>query len=109
MSGVERSPGDLERAVIASIDAHGEIPEKYAAVKMLSRLYAANIDEAVATDTEIGTKALYLGPHLLNTLKLLDLAPADAAGGGKSAKAPSFSGAGSVMKILESLKKENGT
>ena len=108
MSDNERPPGKLEQAVIESIKAHGEIPATYNAVVMLGRLYAANIDDAVHADVELATKALYLGPHLLNVLKLLGLSP-ESSGGEKQSKAPTFAGAGSVMKILESLKKENGT
>ncbi len=46
----------------------------------LARLYAHQIDTVVA-EHEVGsqelTKALYLGPHLLNTLRALGGAPAE--------------------------------
>ncbi len=44
----------------------------------LALLYAARIDEAVeSADGQELTKALYLGPHLLATLRALGGAPAE--------------------------------
>lgn len=44
----------------------------------LARLYAARIDEALEMgEGQEVTKALYLGPHLLNTLRALGGAPAE--------------------------------
>jgi hypothetical protein len=44
----------------------------------LALTYATRIDEALATESGPDvTKALYLGPHLLNTLRALGGAPAE--------------------------------
>ena len=46
----------------------------------LALTYAARIDEALATgEGQEVTKALYLGPHLLNTLRALGGTPAERA------------------------------
>lgn len=52
-------------------------PTDQAAVD-LALTYAARIDESLATETGVEvTKALYLGPHLLNTLRALGGTPAE--------------------------------
>lgn len=79
-----RPVGTLEQAVVDAEQAHGNIPEEHGAVVALARAYARNMDEASEIDTETETKALYLGPHLLKVLTLLDLAPATGSGSTKS-------------------------
>lgn len=103
--------GKLERAVGASVKAHGNIPDEYGAVVALASAYARNMDEAHEIDTETETKALYLGPHLLKVLTLLDLAPS--AGSGSSGAATKGSPKGefakaraTVMEMMRSAKRD---
>ena len=78
---IERPVGELEQAFLASLKKLDEpVPEEYGGVVALGRAYAENIDESRSTDTETATKALYLGPHLLGVMKLLGMAPVEAAG-----------------------------
>lgn len=49
-----------------------------AATVALARTYAATIDDVLANGDDLArTKALYLGPHLLNALRALGGAPAE--------------------------------
>lgn len=57
--------------------AHWLAPSDHAAVD-LALTYAAQIDAALEDgDPYLVTKTLYLGPHLLNTLRALGCAPAE--------------------------------
>lgn len=69
-------PGPLERQVdVASKDMAWLTPADQAAVE-LARVYARRIDAATLSgDGQEVTKALYLGPHLLNTLRALGGTP----------------------------------
>lgn len=115
MAENEADSGELERAVVDAVAAHGNIPPKYGAVTALARAYARNIDEAGKVDVEFEMKALYLGPHLLNTLKLLDLAPSgatattsDAPGRGTPTD-PAFTKArATVMDLMSERRKKHG-
>ncbi|WP_313549035.1 hypothetical protein [Corynebacterium sp.] len=103
---IGRHVGELERAVVDSIDALDEkLPAKYGAVVSLARMYAHNIDESVSTDTEQATKALYLGPHLLNILRPLGCFPVE----GESMKQDSTPGGkarANVLKLMEGHAKQ---
>jgi hypothetical protein len=90
----------LAASVRASVKGmHWLAPTDQAAVD-LALAYAARIDEALVDgEGQEVTKALYLGPHLLNTLRALGGAPAErkALGveevvGGKLAKLRAISG-----------------
>lgn len=66
----------LEAAVRACVDAAGDtIEEKDQGGVQLALRYARAIDEAGLEGGQTLTKALYLGPHLLNTLIELGLTP----------------------------------
>lgn len=76
-------PYGLEQSVVDAVEAmHWIKPSDQAAVK-LARTYAARIDKAMddfeadrIESTDLN-KVLYLGPHLLNTLRALGGAPAE--------------------------------
>lgn len=72
----QNSPGSLEASVRKSVESMPWLePSDNAAIE-LAAIYAARIDEAVDTgDNALATKALYLGPHLLNTLRALGGTP----------------------------------
>lgn len=72
--------GSLESSVRKSIEGMPWLgPSDNAAIE-LAAIYAARIDEAVDTgDNALATKALYLGPHLLNTLRELGGTPKERA------------------------------
>lgn len=111
MAENKRAVGDMERAVADSVAAHGEIPGEYGAVVALASAYARNMDEARDLDTEIETKALYLGPHLLKVLTLLDLAPAAGSGGGSapgkgSPKGEFAKARATVLDMMKSAKRD---
>ena len=84
----------LTASVEASVAAMTWLRPSDRAAVDLALTYAARIDEALETGEGVEvTKALYLGPHLLNTLRALGGAPAErkalnveAAIGGKLAK-----------------------
>ena len=71
---------DLTTSVEAAVaEMDWLAPTDQAAVD-LALTYAARIDEALATgEGQEVTKALYLGPHLLNTLRQLGGTPGDRA------------------------------
>lgn len=71
---------DLTSSVEAAVaEMDWLAPTDQAAVD-LALTYAARIDEALATgEGQEVTKALYLGPHLLNTLRQLGGTPGDRA------------------------------
>lgn len=115
MSQDDAAEGQLEAAVIDAVKAHGKIPARYGAVTALARAYAKTIDEARTVDVEIEMKALYLGPHLLNTLKLIDLAPngetaagPDAPGRGTPTGPEFVEGRARVMDLMSERRKRHG-
>lgn len=106
MSERKRRVGELEAAVVESIDAlPKKLPKQYEAAVSLARLYAHNIDESVSTDTEQATKALYLGPHLLNILRPLGCFPAEGASTAEATSPGAKSRAG-VLKLMEAHEKQ---
>jgi hypothetical protein len=90
----------LAASVLASVKGMHWLAATDQAAVDLALAYAARIDEALADgEGQEVTKALYLGPHLLNTLRALGGAPAErkALGveevvGGKLAKLRAISG-----------------
>lgn len=70
--------GNLLISVCEAITAAGDvIRDVDAGAVTLAKTYARAIDEAVDSgDAQTMTKALYLGPHLLNALKELGCTPA---------------------------------
>lgn len=70
----------LSESVDAAVGAMTWLKPSDGAGVALARLYAAQIDTVVEV-SDVGsqelTKALYLGPHLLNTLRALGGAPAE--------------------------------
>lgn len=70
----------LSESLDATIGAMTWLKPSDGAAVALAALYARQIDTVVA-EHEVGsqelTKALYLGPHLLNTLRALGGAPAE--------------------------------
>lgn len=104
----ERPVGELEQAFLDSLESLDEpVPEEYGGVVALGRAYAENIDESRSTDTEAATKALYLGPHLLGVMKLLGMAPAEAAGASTSKKGGSTNP--KVIDIMRRMSRETAT
>lgn len=74
----KRQPGSLEASVRKSVEAMLWLEPSDEAAVDLAVTYAARIDDAVANgEGQDVTKALYLGPHLLNTLRALGGAPAE--------------------------------
>lgn len=68
----------LRESVEASVGAMGWLKPTDQAAVDLALTYATRIDEALQyADGQEVTKALYLGPHLLNTLRALGGAPAE--------------------------------
>ena len=68
----------LQDELNASLDAMTWLKPSDGAAVALARTYAARIDEALEFgEGQEVTKALYLGPHLLNTLRALGGAPAE--------------------------------
>ncbi|MGZ4663603.1 MAG: terminase small subunit [Frankiaceae bacterium] len=68
----------LSASVAASVEAMTWLKPTDRAAVDLALTYAARIDEALAEgEGQEVTKALYLGPHLLNTLRALGGAPAE--------------------------------
>jgi hypothetical protein len=68
----------LSGSVAKAIEAMTWLVPTDMAAADLAMTYAARIDEALATgEGQEITKALYLGPHLLNTLRALGGAPAE--------------------------------
>jgi hypothetical protein len=70
--------GALRASVEASVAEMSWLTPTDQAAVDLALTYADRIDDALATESgsEV-TKALYLGPHLLNTLRALGGAPAE--------------------------------
>lgn len=72
----ESAVADLSASVEAATKAMGWLTPADAAAVDLARSYAETIDLAIeAGDAQAVTKALYLGPHLLNTLSALGGTP----------------------------------
>jgi len=72
------TPTTLTEEVDKAVSAMPWIVDSDKAAVALARSYAQRIDEAVANgEGQEVTKALYLGPHLLNTLRALGGAPAE--------------------------------
>lgn len=68
----------LVAAFDSAVEAMEWLTPTDGAAVALGRLYAERIDDAIATaEGQEVTKALYLGPHLLNTLRALGGAPAE--------------------------------
>lgn len=69
-------PGPLERQVDAASKDMAWLTIADQAAVELARVYARRIDAAtLSEDGQEVTKALYLGPHLLNTLRALGGTP----------------------------------
>lgn len=98
--------GSLVESVRAAIGAMHWLQASDRAAVDLALTYAARIDAALEyEDGQEVTKALYLGPHLLNTLRALGGAPAERkalgveeAVGGKLAQLRSIRGDGDKPK-----------
>lgn len=74
----KRTPksGDLEGSLRATVAAASWLTSTDQTAIDLALTYARRIDAALATgEGQEVTKALYLGPHLLNTLRELGLTP----------------------------------
>lgn len=92
--------GALTKSVKGSVAKMSWLADTDRAAVDLAVTYAERIDEALATgEGQEVTKALYLGPHLLNTLRALGGTPAERkalgaeeAVGGKLAQLRSISG-----------------
>lgn len=70
--------GDLADSVHASVKAMTWLTTSDQAAVDLALTYARRIDDALeSAEGQEVTKALYLGPHLLNTLRALGGAPAE--------------------------------
>ena len=67
----------LANSVAASVRAMPWLAPSDKAAIDLALTYARRIDEALDAGGEDTTKALYLGPHLLNTLRALGGTPAE--------------------------------
>jgi len=73
-----RRRGPLTASVRAAVEDMTWLESTDQAAVDLALKYAERIDEALATgEGQEVTKALYLGPHLLNTLRALGGAPAE--------------------------------
>lgn len=71
-----RIPGPLERQIDAAEKEMDWLTGADKAAVELARVYARRIDEATLSEEgQEVTKALYLGPHLLNTLRALGGTP----------------------------------
>ncbi|MEC5185309.1 hypothetical protein RCH12_002785 [Cryobacterium sp. MP_3.1] len=78
------APRKIRTAVLASFEASAAITAADAGAQLLALTYADAIDMAKAAgDAGTLTKALYLGPHLLNVLRALGCTP-----DGREAAAP---------------------
>lgn len=72
----DRIPGPLERNIDAAESDMTWLTGADKAAVELARVYARRIDQAILSeDGQEVTKALYLGPHLLNTLRALGGTP----------------------------------
>ena len=72
----ERIPGPLELQIDAAEKDMDWLTGADKAAVELARVYARRIDEATLNEHgQDVTKALYLGPHLLNTLRALGGTP----------------------------------
>lgn len=83
MSDVEPLPGPLEGALRKSVAAASWLQATDSAAVELAAMYAQRIDQGAVEfrlgeiDSSTYNKVLYLGPHLLNTLKAVGLSPED--------------------------------
>lgn len=94
--------GSLEASVRKSVERMPWLAPSDDAAIELAAIYAARIDEAVDTgDNALATKALYLGPHLLNTLRAL--------GGTPEERKALTSGEGKEVDPIDELKKKRAT
>ena len=76
MKGTTSGPESLLDSVNAAVGQMHWLTATDGAAVNLARHYASTIDEVLATGTATDiTKALYLGPHLLNALRALGGAP----------------------------------
>lgn len=79
----------LAASVLRCVKAAGDtIGEKDQAVVDLAVRYALQIDAGINAGGQDATKALYLGPHLVNALKELGLTPDLGKGEGKKGSGP---------------------
>jgi len=66
----------LAESVLRCVRAAGDTVEpKHQALVDLAVRYALQIDAGINEGGQAATKALYLGPHLVNALAALDLVP----------------------------------
>lgn len=83
MDSPEILPGPLELALRKSVSASSWLDPADGAVIELAAMYARRIDQGTREfllgeiDSTSYNKVLYLGPHLLNTLKSAGLSPED--------------------------------
>lgn len=77
------SRNSLAASVLRCVEQAGDtIAAKDQALVDLALRYAMRIDKGIDEGGQAATKALYLGPHLLNTLRELGLTPNGAQSGG---------------------------
>lgn len=83
MSEVEPFLGPLEKALRESVKSASWLQATDSAAVELAAMYAQRIDQGAVEfrlgeiDSSTYNKVLYLGPHLLNTLKAVGLSPED--------------------------------
>lgn len=76
-------PGPLEQALRKSVEGASWLQGTDGAAVELAAMYAQRIDQGTREfrlgeiDSSSYNKVLYLGPHLLNTLKAVGLSPED--------------------------------
>lgn len=82
----------LAGSVLRAVEARGkDITDADHAVVDLALRYAVQIDAGIDAGGQDATKALYLGPHLLNALRALGCAPdarSSGVGGGETVETP---------------------
>lgn len=83
MSDPEELPGALEGALRKAVKGASWLQDTDAGAVELAAMYARRIDQGTREfrlgeiDSMNYNKVLYLGPHMLNTLKALGLSPED--------------------------------
>ena len=81
MENLESLPGPLERSLRSSVESATWLKSSDGAAIELAAMYAQRLDQGAREfrlgeiDSSAYNKVLYLGPHLLNTLKAIGLSP----------------------------------